>query len=285
MLEKHVLEELPDNELLCFIRLYSDTHQGDIPYKYDYMGNVIVLNRGEVVKSLSKLEQKWNLSRDKVRRMLNKWEKSGIINKKVIGKGKNSITVISMYNIKEVKSHNKPQIKESKNKDINLNEDHNKPQQNKELNNKELNKGTKLLNPEVFEFGLIQFNEIREYLIEEGFIVPPMMMGDFFIPHRQELIDVFSSRYSKHTAVAQLFLYAYIRELNRIYLIDSGARYWTMRDDDFENISAIMELVSDFPTALNMVTEIFERVLELDNIPRYVSTSYFITIIEKMCDG
>ncbi len=159
MLEKKILS-LPDEELICFIRLYASTHQSDTPYMHTYKGRQVVLGRGEVAKSLSKLEELWHLTRDQVRWRLNKWEESDFIRKKVVGKGKNSITVISMYNIK-AEHHKLSHEKSVDNKDVISGVDHNNPQHNKELINKELNKDTNILNPEIYQFGLIPFDEIK----------------------------------------------------------------------------------------------------------------------------
>ncbi len=109
-----------------------------------------------------------------------------------------------------------------------------------------------------------------------------MRKTDFRLIDRDELIDIFSNRTrDSRKAANDLFVYAYIKHLNDKYLPNSGARYWKMKYDDYENIHYIMDSCSDFNDAVIKISVIFERVLDLDTVPRYVSTSYFAHILEK----
>ena len=285
MLEKKLLV-LPDEELIRFIRLYSGTHQGEKPYRHTYIGGYVILNRGDVAKSLSKLAELWGISIDRVRGMLDRWEGSGFISKRVVGKGKNSISVISMYNIKVETTHNNPREKTLTNKDVMPEIGHNKPQQNKEIINKEINKDTKVLNPEIFQFGLIPFEEIKEFLVEGDINIPPMRYEDFNNFHREELLDIFTNRtLNKRDAANDLFLYAYIKHLNNKYLPNSSARYWKMDYDDYENIYFIKDSFGSFKDALIMISVIFGKILGLEKKPKNAATSYFASIIEKGFSG
>lgn len=279
MIDKDVLN-LPDNEIVLFLKLYARTHQADKPYRHEYLGRVILLYRGQIVKSIAQLGKFWDLSVDKVRGILKRWEKAGLIRRTILGKGKKSITHISMYLIDEEEvTHNVHHNKSAENERVEEVEPRVLHQQNKNLKNKKTTHTT-LLNPDIFGFGLINLDSLKSALIE-GIEIPPIKHQDIDELNKSDMLNALLVLDEPKVAANILFLYSYIRELNRIYLPYSGAKSWRMNGNDYENLSYMLNNYNDLESVLFEVSIIFDEWIEYGFPHPYVSVSYITEILAR----